>query len=195
MSSAVRISRSIEAPAETANRRSSRSVTWIGAAGAILIGAILRFAWLGHLNFRNDESFTLLDARQSWWAVLGFNGFYDYHPPLSFALAKFANIFLPEVISSRAVAALCGALAIAVFYLLVSTLVDTRAALAGTVLLAVSPAHVEYSRIGRMYAPVTLAILVTYLAIALYQRDAHRRWAVIYGLAVAAAVYLDYSAL
>ena len=129
--------------AQSSQGRTARSTIWIGAIGTVLIGAILRFAWLGHLNFRNDESFTLLDARQSWRAVLGFDGFYDYHPPLSFALAKFANIFLPEVISSRAVAALCGVLAIPVFYLLVSTLVDGRAALAGSVLLAVSPAHVE----------------------------------------------------
>ena len=162
---------------------------------ATLVGAILRFAWLGHLNFRNDESFTLLDARQSWSAVLGFDGFYDYHPPLSFVLAKIADIVLPEVLASRAVAALCGVLAIPVFYLLVTVLVDSRAALAGSFLLAVSPAHVEFSRIGRMYAPVSLAILVTYLAMVLYRRDGRRRWALLYGLSVAGALYLDYSAL
>src|SRR5688500_2410882 len=77
----------------------------IGIVVLIVLAGLLRLTWLGHLNFRNDESFTLLDARQSWLAVLGFDGFYDYPPPLSFALAKAAALIVPEVLAARAVAA------------------------------------------------------------------------------------------
>ena len=160
-----------------------------------MLGVVLRFTWLGHLNFRNDESFTLLDARQSWWAVFGFDGFYDYHPPLSFALAKIADLVMPEVLAARAVAALCAVLTIPVFYALAARLLDTRAALVASLLLATSPAHIEFSRIGRMYTPVALAITCSYWALVAYHQEGRRRWAAAYCLALALAVYLDYSAL
>ena len=51
-------------------------------------GAMLRSYHLGLIRLRNDEGFSLLYARQSWPAVLGFDGFYDFHPPGSFALGQ-----------------------------------------------------------------------------------------------------------
>jgi 4-amino-4-deoxy-L-arabinose transferase-like glycosyltransferase len=166
-----------------------------GIAVLILLAALLRLTWLGHLNFRNDESFTLLDARQSWPAVLGFEGFYDYHPPLSFALAKAAALVVPEVLAARTVAAVCAVLTIPVFYALAARLLDSRAALVGSLLLAISPAHIEFSRIGRMYAPMVLAIVCSYWALVAYHQEGRRRWALIYGASLTFAVYLDYSAL
>jgi 4-amino-4-deoxy-L-arabinose transferase-like glycosyltransferase len=161
----------------------------------IVLAGLFRLTWLGHLNFRNDESFTLLDARQSWPAVLGFDGFYDYHPPLSFALAKAAALIVPEVLAARAVAAVSAVLTIPAFYALAARLLDRRAAVVASLLLAISPAHIEFSRIGRMYAPVALAVVLSYWAMVAFAQDGRRRWALVYGLALALAVYLDYSAL
>ena len=173
----------------------SNRATLAALAALTILAALLRLTWLGHLNFRNDESFTLLDVRQSWPAVLGFDGFYDYHPPLSFALAKAAALVVPEVLAARAVAAVCAVLTIPVFYALVARLVDRRAALIASLLLVISPAHIEFSRIGRMYAPVMLAVVLSYLAVVLFAQEGRRRWALLYGGALALAVWLDYSAL
>jgi hypothetical protein len=168
-------------------------VVWFGLI--VLLGAVLRLASLGHLSFRNDESFTLLFARQSWTEVLGFDGFYDFHPPLSFALAKVAATLVPEVLASRTVAAIFGVATIPILYELTRRLIDTRAALIATLVFAVSPAHIEFSRVGRMYAPVTFAIACAWLALIGYLDDGRRRWALLYGVGLTLAIYLDYSSL
>jgi hypothetical protein len=166
---------------------------WFGLI--VVLAAVLRIAWLGHLNFRNDESFSLLYSRQSWAGVLGFDGFYDFHPPLSFALAKLAAIFVPEVLASRTVAAIFGVATVPILYALTRRLIDARAALVASLVFAVSPAHIEFSRIGRMYAPVTFAIACAWLALVAYFEDGRRRWALLYGVALTLAMYLDYSSL
>jgi uncharacterized membrane protein len=161
----------------------------------VLLGAMLRLTSLGRLNFRNDESFTLLYARQSWASVLGFDGFYDFHPPLSFALAKLAGTVTPEVLASRTVAAIFGVATIPILYELTRRLIDARAALIATLVFAISPAHIEFSRVGRMYAPVTFAVACAWLALVAFLQDGRRRWALLYGLALTLAMYLDYSSL
>src|SRR3954467_6076110 len=42
----------------------------------VLIGALIRVYRIRELSLRNDESFTLLYARQPWARVLGLHGFY-----------------------------------------------------------------------------------------------------------------------
>ena len=165
------------------------------AFGAVLIAAaVLRLTRLDSLSFRIDEGYTLLYSRQSWPAVLGLDGYYDFHPPLYYSLAKLANVFVREEIAARSVAAVAGVATVAVFYAIVRRLLDSRAALAASALLAVAPLHVEFSRDGRMYAPVVLMVAVGYLALVAYWGRPSRGWAVVYGVALVLAVYLDYSA-
>jgi hypothetical protein len=84
---------------------------------------------------------------------------------------------------------------IPVLYELTRRLIDTRAALIAALVFALSPAHIEFSRIGRMYAPVTFAIACAWLALTGYLDDSRRRWALLYWAALTLAVYLDYSSL
>lgn len=167
---------------------------WLVASLLALVGGGLRFSRLDYLGFRIDEGFTMTYARQPWRGVLGLDGFYSPHPPLFFALAKLADVFVREEIASRLVAALAGTLTIPVLYALVARLLDRRAALAATVLLVVSPIHIEFSRDGRMYAPVVLMVAVSYLALVAYRQAPRRGWLVAYGASLFLAVAVDYSA-
>src|SRR3954453_19227794 len=156
---------------------------------------MLRSYPLGLIRVRNDEGFSLLYARQSWPAVLGFDGFYDFHPPGSFALAKAADLVVPELLASRSVSLIAAVATLPVMYALACRLLDRNAAVIATLLVALSPAHIEYARIGRMYATTTFLVLLSYLMLVRYREDGRARWAVLYGACLAAAMYVDYSAL
>lgn len=178
------------------DRAAAVATSWplLGIVGTTLLAAALRLPRLDYLGLRIDEGFTLLYSRQSWAAVLGFDGYYAPHPPLFFALAKLANVFVAESIASRTVAAVAGIATIPIVYDLGRRLLDARAGLAAALLVAVSPLHLEFSRDGRMYAPATLVIVVAYDALFAYWQQPSRRTAVIFGLALATGVYIDYSA-
>src|SRR3954471_15906401 len=75
---------------------------WALMAGlATFLAAWIRLRNLDQLTFRIDEGYSLTYSRQSWANVLGWHGFYAPHPPLFFALAKLANIFVREEIAAR----------------------------------------------------------------------------------------------
>lgn len=170
---------------------------WLGVAFVTGIGGILRFVHLGALSFSSDEGFTLTYSRQSWPAVLGFHGFYSPHPPLSFAFAKLANVALPESISSRTFSAITGSASVPtpLIFALCARLTDRRVALAAALLLTISPIHIEYSRTGRMYAPVAFLTLLSFFVLLLFWQTRQQRWLPMYCLALAIAVYTDYSAV
>ena len=167
---------------------------WLVASLLTLVGGALRFARLDYLGFRIDEGFTMTYARQPWRGVLGLDGFYAPHPPLFFALAKLADVVVREEIASRTVAALAGTLTIPVLYALAARLLDRRAALAAAVLLVVSPIHIQFSRDGRMYAPVVLMVALSYLTLVAYRQSPRRGWLMAYGASLFLAVAIDYSA-
>src|SRR5215211_4708966 len=124
-------------------RGSDLDVGRLASLGSILIlmivGGIPRLADLDRLPLRIDEVYTLLYLRQSWSAVLGLGGYYDFHPPLFFAMGKAAAVVVPEEIASRSVAALAGLLTIPLFYALVKHVLDRVAALIATLVLAIAP--------------------------------------------------------
>jgi 4-amino-4-deoxy-L-arabinose transferase-like glycosyltransferase len=159
-----------------------------------LLAAALRLPRLGYLGLSVDEGYTLTFTRQSWRGVLGLDGFYDLHPPLFYALAKLATLAVSEVLAARVVAVLAGVATVPLFYALCLRLLDRRAAFAATVLLSVSPLHIFMSRWGRMYTVVVLAVLASYLCLIALSQSPRPAWAVGYGVALAVALYVDYSA-
>jgi uncharacterized membrane protein len=169
--------------------------TWFAVAFLTGLGGILRLNHLGMAGFDIDEGFTLTYARQGWIAVFGLDGHYSPHPPLFFALAKIANLFVREEIAARSVSALAGTLTIPLVFFLCRRMVGTAAGIAAATLLVVAPLHVEYSRIGRMYAPVVLFVTLSYFALVSYWQSGKRIWAFAYGGALVLAVYTDYSAI
>jgi len=175
-------------------QRHGEILWWSAVALLTSFAGVLRSVGLGKLGFSIDEGFTLTYSRQAWHAVLGLDGFYSPHPPLSFVMAKAFALFLPETIASRSVSALAGTLTIPVLILLFARLVDRPVALGAGLLLAISPMHIEYSRMGRMYAPVVLLIALAYLFVTLYWQSGQSRWLAPYALTLSLAVYTDYSA-
>lgn len=172
----------------------SRWPAWVVPALLTLAAGVLRFTDLDYLGFRIDEGFTMTYARQPWRGVLGLDGFYSPHSPLFFALAKLADVFVREEVASRTVAAVAGTATIPVLYALVARLLDRRAAAAAGLLVVLSPLHIQFSRDGRMYAPVVLLVITSYLALLAHWQTPRRRWATLYAASLGLAVYVDYSA-
>ena len=102
---------------------------------------------------------------------------------------------MPEVIAARLVAVIAGIATIPVFYALCKRLLDFRVALGAALLLSVSPLHTEFSRDGRMYAPVFFLVTVGWLALIAFIQTRGRSWAVLYGASLLLAFYMDYSAV
>jgi len=165
------------------------------AAVIILAGGVLRFFQSTALSYWLDEGFTVMFSRQSWDQVLGLNGSYDTHPPLYYAVVKAVALVLPEIDAGRYLSVVAGTATLAVFYLLAIRLVSRPAAVIAVLAVALSPLAVWYSQEARQYALAGLAVSLTYLALVAFYQEPRRRWALLYGLALAASMYLDYSAL
>ncbi len=162
---------------------------------SVLLGGLLRLYRFDHLSLWLDEGFTVRFSRLPWVEVLGLRGEYDPHPPLYYVLVKLTALFVPDLQAGRLLSVLTGTATIAVLYLIVARLLRPAAGLLAAFLLALSPLHLWYSQEARQYAPMTLAIALAYLALIEYERDRRWRWAGLYGGALLAAVYIDYSAI
>ncbi|HET9493087.1 MAG TPA: glycosyltransferase family 39 protein [Chloroflexia bacterium] len=161
----------------------------------LALGLGLRLYRLDALDLWIDEGYVVMFSRQSWPDVLGFNGPYDPHPPLYFALVKLASVFLHETIAGRAVSMVMGTLTIPVVFVLARRMAGGWAGVAAALVLAVSPTHIWLSQEARMFVPAMLFVALSYLAAVAYYQGPSTRWAVAYGASVLLAMYFDYSAL
>lgn len=183
----------------------ARAATWSGLrapavvpallVAIVLLGGLLRLYRLTALSLWLDEGFTVHFARLPWRRVIGLEGQYDPHPPLYYAIIKAASIPLPELWAGRVVSAVAGIATLAVLYLLVARLVNRAAGLLAALALALSPVHVWYSQEARQYTLMTLAIAGSYLALVLCYQQPSWRHAILYGVSILAAMYIEYSAL
>src|SRR5450759_316297 len=82
----------------------------------VLGGGVIRFHRSTALSLWLDEGFTVRFARLPWTTVLGFNGAYDSHPPLYYAVVKGVSLVLPEVVAGRYLSVLAGTATLAVLY-------------------------------------------------------------------------------
>jgi uncharacterized membrane protein len=169
-------------------------VAIVGIAAAVLLAAGLRIVHLTQLSLWLDEGFTALYARQSWSNVLGLDGFYSPHPPLYFALVKAVAVPFSEEVAGRLLSAAAGIAAIPVLAALAWRLLGRRSAVVAAMVLALSPLHFYFSQEARMYALVVLLVALSYLALVSFEAAPSWRWATVYGVSVAAALYTDYSA-
>jgi mannosyltransferase len=151
-------------------------------AGLIVLAFALRFWRLGQYNFEATEMFTLRDS---------FSPQFTNPRPLQYLLNYYVvRPFLPlDEFGLRLLPAIFGVLAIPAFYLVCRRLVGTRAALLGTLLLAVSPLHIYQSQFARYWSLVFLlsAIYPYALYIGVRERDPR---ALVLGLVTAALAVL-----
>lgn len=169
-------------------------------AGALLLGAVLRFTHLGALSFYYDELYAVrihgLTVR-NLAGVIARTAFYDVHPPLYYLLTLLwtavAGVTEAAARSLSAVAALA---TLPLVYAIGRDLHSRRVGAWAAVALAVFPVHAYYAREARMYTTLCfLATLSTWLLTRLLRGEAEagrRPWLLPAWLAASTATALTH---
>lgn len=166
------------------------------AVGVILLGTLLRFFRLVHSTFWLDEIHSLERASQptlraTYALVIAKN-----HAPLFDTFLHFWRRLGDSPFVLRLPAVFFGVLTIAVTFAVARRFFNRRVGLLSSLLLALSPVHIYYSRETRMYTLVTLfvALGIYLLGRALQvRRRATWHW-VAYAAVMALALYTHYYA-
>src|SRR5579884_612607 len=164
------------------------------AAGLMaLLGLTVRLLDLGHESLWIDEAYTLRFSHMPIWRLIEVGGDHE-HPPLFYLLTHFALAVDNSYLVPRLLVALAGTGCIVALYALGKRLFGSAVGLIAAALLAVSPLHLWFSADGRPYEVSGLLVLLSYLALlwAIGDSSSPSRW-VVYGLAVLAAMYTDYT--
>src|SRR5581483_2102726 len=132
---------------------------WLAINVATIAALALRVAFLGHKSLWLDEAATYSLCRlpwrefvRAWWA-------HEANMTAYYALQRAWLHLGTSEFMLRLPSALFGALSIPAIYLLARRLLNPNAALIAAVLLAVNPAHVEYSQEARSY-PMMMFFLI-----------------------------------
>ncbi|HSX15098.1 MAG TPA: glycosyltransferase family 39 protein [Candidatus Saccharimonadales bacterium] len=161
-------------------------------AGAILVGALLRFINISKASIWHDEGYTMMLAPQSPAQIIARTA-RDVHPPLYYlSLHYWIRIFGVSELGARSLSAILMLAAIIVGFLLARELFGHRVARLSAVFLALGPFLIRYGQEARMYAMAAfLAVLATYLLVRAQRTNRWWFWAS-YSLAIAAGLYTHY---
>jgi mannosyltransferase len=165
-------------------------VKLLGVIAAITVaGAALRFATLSQ-SVWFDEAGTIINVGGSLAHVFTTVSYKEVAPPLYFVcLWIWRHIFGTSAVDMRALSALAGTLTIPVVFAVADRLVQRRAAVVTTVLVAANPVMLYYSQELRMYSLLVLLCALGLLAFLVTLRTPTRRnlclWTVVSLLAMA----------
>lgn len=168
-------------------------------AGALVVGAVLRFARLDAQLLIGDELHPLKAALLRSVGEILRNWVYygaDYCVPLTalYRLALDAGLQLSEAWLRAPVLAV-GLAAIVVMPLVLRRRLGDRAAAVFALLLAISPLLALYSRIIRSYLPATLAAFLAVLCFEAWWRTRSRAAGAGYGVFAALAIWFNLTTL
>lgn len=163
----------------------------VGLTLIILIGAALRFGAIGSKTLWLDEAFSIWVAKQNIAEIRQWLIQIDQHPPLYYMLLHFWIALVGDLQGAvRALSALCGTLAIPLFYAAGKAFFNRQTGLIAALLLAVAPFHVRFAQETRMYALLTLEVVAAlYFLGAIMQNRRATLWHWI-GLSVAQAAIM-----
>lgn len=154
----------------------------------VLLGAFLRFFWIGVKTVWLDEAFSVWIARHSLPDLWSWLIRIDQHPLLYYTLLHFWQAIFGDLQGAvRAFSALCGALTMPLLYWAARRLFDAPTALIATLILAVSPLHIRFAQEARMYTLLTLGVAVALFCLVYLLMDETRRPMRWYWLGLAAA--------
>lgn len=160
----------------------------------ILIGGLLRLAFLGRQPLWRDEAFTAIVAQHAPADVLGIVS-RDSAPPLFYLLEHFTAAVSGSPWSLRLISALAGTALIPLVASLARRIHGEAAGLWAAGFVALLPASVAMSRDARGYALGAMLVgAATVLLWRAVERPAIGRW-IAYALAVAAAFWTVYFAV
>ena len=140
------------------------------AGGILLIGLFARLYEIGGKPFWLDEVTTLRRVSLGT-ADLITDSLSFHHLPLYFLISRLFTSFGTDEATLRLPAALFGGLSCALLFGLARTVGGRRAAIAASILLALSPFQVQYGQEARSYTLVISFILLALWALADLVRD------------------------
>lgn len=180
------------------SRRSARIIFVL----ILVLAAALRFYRIDAQSLWNDEGNSARMAERSIGLIVeGAAG--DIHPPLYYlVLNVWRDLFGSSEAALRGLSAVFGLITVAFTYLLGRRLFETRVGLIGAFLAAVNPFQIYYSQEARMYMMLTaIGVVATYILVRLLDfwslrpriHIPHRRYYVVYVLAMGAGLYTHYA--
>lgn len=166
-------------------------------AGTLLVGAIVRFAFITKADIWHDEGYTMM--------ITGFNPVEiiertarDVHPPLYYLATHFWQlVFGTSELATRSFSAVCGLVVIVVAYFLLRKLFSESTARLATLLVALGPFAVRYSDEARMYGMAAMLVAIAsyiIVRIATSKAASYKLW-LLYALVIAAGLYTHYYVL
>jgi mannosyltransferase len=172
-------------------------VVWAVLAGAVLVGAALRFGTLGHQSFGHDEAVTVGRVlRPGLGATLREVGHSERTPYLYYLLAwGWTRIFGLGAVAIRSLSALFGTLTILVAFGAGRAAVSERTGVIAAALVAVDPFLVYYSQEARAYALLGLLAAGTLWAFARVLAQPGGRTLAIFSAVSVLAIATHYFAL
>ncbi|HSG28540.1 MAG TPA: glycosyltransferase family 39 protein [Candidatus Krumholzibacterium sp.] len=131
-------------------------------AGIICLAAFLRFFRLGHQSFWIDEiltagSYASPPAGISYWKKL----LWDVHGPLYSMIMHFWSMAGSSETWLRIPGAAAGTASVLFFYRWMKRISTGDNALAGTLILALSPFHIYYSQEMRFYSLLLMMVVLS----------------------------------
>lgn len=159
------------------------------------IGLFLRLFHIAHSSIWHDEGFSVMLATRTpvaiWQAATR-----DVHPPLYYeVLHLWMRLFGTSELALRSLSVACGIALIPLCFLLVRRIASQRAAIITSFLVATSPFLVRYSQETRMYAMVTLWIVISLLAMVYIVSKPKKIWPyLLYTLSITLGLYTHYYA-
>jgi uncharacterized membrane protein len=158
----------------------------------LLIATFLRFHWLDHQSFWNDEGNSARLSERSIILIIEGTAS-DIHPPLYYLFLRgWQELVGASEFGLRSFSAFVGVLVVA-FTLAFGRLLDNRwvAWLAGF-FAAVSPPLIYYSQEARMYSLLGLEAIATTLFLYLWLNKPAFKWRMAYIVGVTAGLYTHY---
>lgn len=157
----------------------------------VAIGFALRFYNLGFNSIWLDEGTTFGYAKMGfveiWNAVIA-----EFHPPLFYWLEHMMNVFGDSEFVLRFMPALFGVLAVPVFYLIGSEVVNRDVGIITALLVTFSPFQIYYSQDARAYTMILLFFSISLLAYIYALKTREMKWWIIFGIASAIAFWAHY---
>lgn len=136
---------------------SQRNRAILAVLALTLVGAVLRFFFIGEKPIWLDEAFSIWMAHHSLWELWGLLIRLDQHPPLYYMLLAFWQTIFGDLQGPvRTLSALCSLAAIPLFWGAARRLTDDGTAVLAVLILAISPFHIRYAQEARMYGLLTL---------------------------------------
>jgi mannosyltransferase len=161
-----------------------------------LVGAFLRFFYIGHQGFWYDEAYTAFLVHFSPGKMIGLIPSQESTPPLYYCVAwVWARIFGYGPAGLRSLSAVCGVLTIPIAYFAALKLLQNRwAALLVGALTACSPLLIWYSQEARAYSMLVMFASASLLAFAYARENPTPRWLAIWVICCALGLATHYYA-